>query len=166
LGRREHKVLWHLQFEDLSATTGSRRAVSPIWARVKGKVESDVKYAKRNALPGRRFTLWEDNPPTGTTPPRRDPYLSRFGEVLARNLPSTRPLTRARGGNVRWSTPQVERWHEQWWCLRLYQIDPELTTRLEQAAKKKPSYAGFLDHIRHRRLQKLNTGDGLLRPRA
>jgi DNA replication protein DnaC len=45
------------------------------------------------------------------------------------------------------STPQLERLHEQCQRLRLYQIEQELTTRLEQAAKKELSYADFLDQL-------------------
>ena len=61
LGRREHKVLWHPQFEDLARYYGfTPRACQPYRARTKGKVESGVKYVKRNALAGRRFTSWED----------------------------------------------------------------------------------------------------------
>ena len=61
LGRREHKVLWHPQFEDFARYYGfTPRACQPYRARTKGKVESGVKYVKRNALAGRRFTSWED----------------------------------------------------------------------------------------------------------
>lgn len=61
LGRREHKVLWHPQFEDLARYYGfTPRACQPYRARTKGKVESGVKYVKRNALAGRRFTSWEE----------------------------------------------------------------------------------------------------------
>src|SRR5580700_9248266 len=45
------------------------------------------------------------------------------------------------------STPQFERLHEQCQRLRLYQIEQELTARLEQAAKKELSYADFLDQL-------------------
>ena len=45
------------------------------------------------------------------------------------------------------STPQLERLREQCQRLRLYQIEQELTTRLEQAAKKELSYADFLDQL-------------------
>src|SRR3984893_11082956 len=61
LGRREHKVLWHPQFEDLARYYGfTPRACQPYRARTKGKVESGVKYVKRNALAGRRFSSWEE----------------------------------------------------------------------------------------------------------
>src|SRR5688500_15956653 len=47
-------------FRTSPATTAIRRApVSPIGRRTKGKVESGVKYVKRNALAGRRFPSWE-----------------------------------------------------------------------------------------------------------
>jgi transposase len=60
LGRRENKVLWHPQFEDLARYYGfTPRACQPYRARTKGKVESGVKYVKRNALAGRRFRSWE-----------------------------------------------------------------------------------------------------------
>lgn len=61
LGRREHKVLWHPQFEDFARYYGiTPRACQPYRARTKGKVESGVKYVKRNALAGRRFASWEE----------------------------------------------------------------------------------------------------------
>jgi DNA replication protein DnaC len=45
------------------------------------------------------------------------------------------------------STPQLERLREHCHRLRLYQIENELTARLEQAAKKEVSYADFLDDL-------------------
>ena len=45
------------------------------------------------------------------------------------------------------STPQLERLREHCHRLRLYQLENELTTRLEQAAKKEVSYADFLDEL-------------------
>jgi DNA replication protein DnaC len=45
------------------------------------------------------------------------------------------------------STPQLDRLHEHCHQLRLYQIEQELTARLEQAAKKESSYADFLDQL-------------------
>jgi transposase len=61
LGRRENKVLWHLLFEDFARYYGfTPRACQPYRARTKGKVESGVKYVKRNALAGRRFSSWEE----------------------------------------------------------------------------------------------------------
>ena len=45
------------------------------------------------------------------------------------------------------STPQLERLREHCHQLRLYQIEQELNTRLEQAAKKEVSYADFLDQL-------------------
>ena len=61
LGRRENKVLWHPLFEDFARYYGfTPRACQPYRARTKGKVESGVKYVKRNALVGRRFSSWEE----------------------------------------------------------------------------------------------------------
>jgi transposase len=61
LGRSEGKVLWHPVFEDFARYYGfTPRACQPYRARTKGKVESGVKYVKRNALAGRRFASWED----------------------------------------------------------------------------------------------------------
>jgi transposase len=61
LGRRENKVLWHPLFEDFARYYGfTPRACQPYRARTKGKVESGVKYVKRNALAGRRFISWEE----------------------------------------------------------------------------------------------------------
>jgi DNA replication protein DnaC len=45
------------------------------------------------------------------------------------------------------STPQLERLREHCHRLRLYQIEQELTARLEQAAKTELSYADFLDQL-------------------
>jgi hypothetical protein len=61
LGRSEDKVLWHPLFEDFARYYGfTQRACQPYRARTKGKVESGVKYVKRNALAGRRFCSWEE----------------------------------------------------------------------------------------------------------
>lgn len=60
LGRRDGQVLWHPVFEDFTGYYGfSPRACRPYRAQTKGKVESGVKYVKRNALAGRRFASWE-----------------------------------------------------------------------------------------------------------
>jgi DNA replication protein DnaC len=45
------------------------------------------------------------------------------------------------------STPQLERLREHCHRLRLYQVEQELTARLEQAAKTELSYADFLDQL-------------------
>jgi DNA replication protein DnaC len=45
------------------------------------------------------------------------------------------------------STPQLDRLREHCHQLHLYQIEQELTARLEQAAKKEISYADFLDQL-------------------
>jgi hypothetical protein len=48
-------------FEDFARYYGfTPRACQPYRARTKGKVESGVKYVKRNALAGRRFASWDD----------------------------------------------------------------------------------------------------------
>lgn len=61
LGRSENQVLWHPLFEDFARYYGfTPRACQPYRARTKGKVESGVKYVKRNALAGRRFASWDD----------------------------------------------------------------------------------------------------------
>jgi len=61
LGRSEGKVLWHPVFEDFSRYYGfTPRACQPYRAQTKGKTESGVKYVKRNALAGRRFSSWEE----------------------------------------------------------------------------------------------------------
>lgn len=60
LGRREREVHWHPVFHDFARYYGvTPRACQPYRARTKGKVESGVKYVKRNALAGRRFTSWD-----------------------------------------------------------------------------------------------------------
>lgn len=60
LGRREGAVRWHPVAEDFARYYGfTPRACQPYRARTKGKVESGVKYVKRNALAGRRFASWE-----------------------------------------------------------------------------------------------------------
>jgi transposase len=59
-GRRERAVDWHPVFYDFVRYYGvTPRACQPYRARTKGKVESGVKYVKRNALAGRRFTSWD-----------------------------------------------------------------------------------------------------------
>ena len=59
LGRREGQVLWHPVFEDFARSYGfTPRACQPYRPQTKGKVESGVKYVKRNALAGRRFASW------------------------------------------------------------------------------------------------------------
>jgi len=45
------------------------------------------------------------------------------------------------------STPQLERLREHCHRLRLYQVEQELSARLEQAAKQELSYADFLDQL-------------------
>jgi DNA replication protein DnaC len=45
------------------------------------------------------------------------------------------------------STPQLQRLHTQCHRLRLYRIEDELTTLLEQAAKRALGYADFLDEV-------------------
>lgn len=58
-GRAAGHVLWHPRFEDFARYYGfTPRACQPYRARTKGKVESGVKYVKRNALAGRRFASW------------------------------------------------------------------------------------------------------------
>jgi transposase len=60
LGRREGRVLWHPVWEDFARRYGfTPRACQPYRAQTKGKVESGVKYVKRNALAGRRFASWD-----------------------------------------------------------------------------------------------------------
>ena len=60
VGRREGHVLWHPVFEDFARSYGfTPRACRPYRAQTKGKVESGVKYVKRNALAGRRFGSWD-----------------------------------------------------------------------------------------------------------
>jgi IstB-like ATP binding protein/Integrase core domain len=266
LGRREHKVLWHPQFEDLARYYGfTPRACQPYRARTKGKVENGVKYVKRNALAGRRFSSWDDLNDWlerwcvevadlriyGTTHERpidrlaheqltpwgrgRLTIMSKYkhaglptthcdgrrrallgpGRVrrpdcqrarrprVLRVLPSPaahrtssksrapqrgdgagalcriivrrqqkgcgnptatvrsvlRPTRRGDGARPQalrahqperrrcglMSTPQLDRLREHCHQLRLHQIEQELTTRLEQAAKKDTSYADFLD---------------------
>ena len=59
LGRSAGQVLWHPRVEDFARYYGfPPRACQPYRARTKGKVESGVKYVKRNALAGRRFPHW------------------------------------------------------------------------------------------------------------
>lgn len=61
LGRSDNRVVWHPLFEDFARYYGfTPHACQPYRARTKGKVESGVKYVKRNALAGRRFSSWEE----------------------------------------------------------------------------------------------------------
>lgn len=60
LGRRDREIHWHPVFHDFVRYYGvTPRACQPYRARTKGKVESGVKYVKRNALAGRRFVSWD-----------------------------------------------------------------------------------------------------------
>ncbi len=60
LGRRERDVQWHPVFQDFARYYGyTPQACQPYRARTKGRVESGVKYVKRNALAGRRFVSWD-----------------------------------------------------------------------------------------------------------
>jgi len=60
LGRSAGAVRWHPVFEDFARYYGfTPRACQPYRPQTKGKVESGVKYVKRNALAGRRFASWE-----------------------------------------------------------------------------------------------------------
>jgi DNA replication protein DnaC len=45
------------------------------------------------------------------------------------------------------STPLLERLQQHCHRLRLYEVEKELTARLEQAAKRELSYADFLDEL-------------------
>ncbi len=59
LGRTAGAVLWHPVAEDFARYYGfTPRACQPYRPQTKGKVESGVKYVKRNALAGRRFDSW------------------------------------------------------------------------------------------------------------
>ena len=61
LGRSDNWVVWHPLFEDFARYYGfTPHACQPYHPRTKGKVESGVKYVKRNALAGRRFSSWEE----------------------------------------------------------------------------------------------------------
>lgn len=56
IGTREGRTRWNPRFEAFAAHWGFRpRACQPYRAQTKGKVESGVKYVKRNFLPGRSF---------------------------------------------------------------------------------------------------------------
>ncbi|MBK9997118.1 MAG: transposase [Nitrospira sp.] len=53
-------MLWHPVWEDFARRYGfTPWACQPYRAQTKGKVESGVKYVKRNALAGRRFASWD-----------------------------------------------------------------------------------------------------------
>jgi hypothetical protein len=88
-GRSENKVLWNPLFEDFSRYYGFiPHACQPYRPRTKGKVESGVKYVKRNALAGRRFNSWEE----------LNSWLERWsGEVADQRIHGTtheRPIDR------------------------------------------------------------------------
>ena len=56
VGQAEGKVRWNATFEAFAAHWGYQpRLCRPYRAQTKGKVESGVKYVKRNFLPGRAF---------------------------------------------------------------------------------------------------------------
>lgn len=59
LGHTAEQVLWHPVYADFAAYYGFRPwAHWPYRPQTKGKVESGVKYVKRNALAGKRFGSW------------------------------------------------------------------------------------------------------------
>jgi transposase len=59
--REGRQISWHPVFRDFADTYGfTPRLCRPYRARTKGKVESGVKYVKRNALIGRAFQSWEE----------------------------------------------------------------------------------------------------------
>ena len=62
IGRdNEGQPLWHAQLEGFLKAIGSRpTACKPRRPQCKGKVESGVKYVRRNFWPGRHFTTLED----------------------------------------------------------------------------------------------------------
>jgi transposase len=61
LGTAEGKPRWNANFESFSRHWGfTPRLCQPYRAQTKGKVESGVKYVKRNFLPGRIFRDLED----------------------------------------------------------------------------------------------------------
>jgi transposase len=61
LGEREGKKRWNPTFEGFAQYWGFEpRVCQPYRAQTKGKVESGVKYVKRNFLPGRVFRDLED----------------------------------------------------------------------------------------------------------
>ena len=51
------------------------------------------------------------------------------------------------------TTPQLDRLHAHCRRLRLYQVEAELSTLLEQAAKQETSYADFLDTVLSREVR-------------
>lgn len=59
--REGKQIVWHPIFRDFADTYGfTPRVCRPYRARTKGKVESGVKYVKRNALAGRSFRSWDE----------------------------------------------------------------------------------------------------------
>jgi transposase len=59
LGHTAEQILWHPVYADFAAYYGFRPwAHWPYRPQTKGKVESGVKYVKRNALAGKRFGSW------------------------------------------------------------------------------------------------------------
>lgn len=61
IGSLEGRPRWNPRFEAFAAHWGFRlRACQPYRAQTKGKVESGVKYVKRNFLPGRAFRCLDD----------------------------------------------------------------------------------------------------------
>jgi len=141
LGRSAGQVLWHPRFEDFARYYGfTPRACQPYRARTKGKVESGVKYVKRNALAGRRFASWtaletwleewaaavSDVRVHGTTHERP---IDRFArETLTRSAASPRITTPRHADG---SSPPM-----RWWRSR------PGATRSRSATSARPSTSG------------------------
>jgi len=136
LGRRENKVLWHPLFEDFTRYYGfTPRACQPYRARTKGKVESGVKYVKRNALAGRRFTSWEE----------LNGWLERWSvEVADRRIHGTtheRPIERFTGEQL---TPLGTRPPYRFERVRLRQVANDALVAVGAARYSVPvAYVGL-----------------------
>ena len=152
-------VRWNTTFKAFADFWGFEpRLCRPYRAQTKGKVESGVKYFKRNFLAGRRFRddldfneqLAEWMAPVadvsvhGTTHERP---LDRRGAARRRDSGPglLRSGLRPRGCGM--MSPQMTRLDEHLQRLRLSAVRERLEALLQEAAAQELSYADFLDRL-------------------
>src|SRR5436309_2156832 len=175
-GTAEGRILWNSTFRSFADYWGFEpRLCQPYRAQTKGKVESGVKYFRRNFLPGRTFVddvdLDEqrlDGVRRGRGPgPRRlrHPAAARAGGYRDSGPSSDRgswrrgaPRPRAgEGSNPVFgpdaqrsrdmSAAQLERLQEHLQRLRLFKVRERLEALLQDATAKETPYADFLDLV-------------------
>jgi transposase len=88
-GRDDGKVIWNATFKAFAAYWGFEpRLCRPYRAQTKGKVESGVKYFRRNFLPGRRFIDQDD------FQEQLDEWTTTIADVRIHGTTHERPIDR------------------------------------------------------------------------